>query len=357
MERIFVKPLKGLELAVYMPYNQDMIAKIKTLKYRKWNQASKCWVIPHSESIVEDLRKLFLGTRIIFHASLIQKETEEDVDQDVLSRFEEEILLRGYSGKTKKDYVSQLRKFLQWVERDIESCEENDLRNYLLYLLDQGASSSQMNQCMSAFKILFCEIMNRPKLIMNIPRPKAQLKLPDILSEEEVAKIFSKVINEKHKTILLLIYSAGLRVSEVVRLKVQDIDMDRKLIHIRQAKGKKDRYTMLSRVAMSAVQSYISKYEPRSWLFPSYDPTSHITERSVQKAFANVVDKVGIVKDVSVHTLRHSFATHLLEAGTDLRYIQELLGHQSSRTTERYTHVTTKDISRIQSPLDRLYKD
>ncbi len=141
---------------------------------------------------------------------------------------------------------------------------------------------------------------------------------------------------------------------EVVRLKVEDIDKERKLIHVRQGKGRNDRYTILSEAALQVVDIYCQKYRPSDWLFPGADPDRHVTERSVQHIFEQAREKVGIKKDVSVHSLRHSFATHLLEGGTDLRYIQELLGHKSSKTTEIYTHVSERDIRRIQSPLDRL---
>ena len=153
---------------------------------------------------------------------------------------------------------------------------------------------------------------------------------------------------------MLLTYSGGLRLGEVVRLKVGDIDSDRNLIHIRQAKGRKDRYTLLSKVALEALRAYYRKYQPQTWLFPGAKPGRHLHERSVQKVFDRAQEKAGIRKDVSTHTLRHSFATHLLESGTDLRYIQELLGHKSSKTTEIYTHVSEKNIGQIQSPLDAL---
>jgi integrase/recombinase XerD len=154
-----------------------------------------------------------------------------------------------------------------------------------------------------------------------------------------------------------LTYSAGLRVGEVVRLKLEDIDEERKLIHIRQAKGRKDRYTVLSQVAWDFLNIYLKKYQPEVWLFTGAESGTHLTERSVQHIFENACEKAGIKKDVSVHSLRHSFATHLLEGGTDLRYIQELLGHASSKTTEIYTHVSKRDIGSIQSPLDRLMQE
>jgi len=162
------------------------------------------------------------------------------------------------------------------------------------------------------------------------------------------------VSNIKHKVILMLIYSAGLRVSEVVRLRPEDLDTQRKLIHIRGGKGRKDRYTMLSDVALKMLSIYMQAKVPESWLFSGQKADAHITTRTVQKIFDDAVKKAGIRKEVSVHSLRHSFATHLLESGVDLRYIQELLGHKSSKTTEVYTHVSNKDLSKIRSPLDSI---
>lgn len=152
----------------------------------------------------------------------------------------------------------------------------------------------------------------------------------------------------------MLIYSAGLRVSEVVKLKPEDIDTERGLIHIKGAKGRKDRYTILSDTTMETLGLYMNANNPEKWLFPGQKADSHITTRTVQKIFEDTVEQVGIRKGVSVHSLRHSFATHLLESGVDLRYIQELLGHKSSKTTEIYTHVSNKDLSKIKSPLDSI---
>lgn len=174
---------------------------------------------------------------------------------------------------------------------------------------------------------------------------------------KKLATIFKGVTNLKHRTILILIYSAGLRVSEVVRLKLNDIDYERKLIHLHKAKGKKDRFTILSQIAEKFIKAYIKEYKPDYWLFPGAKPGKHLVERTAQHIFEKSLEKTAIIKKVSVHTLRHSFATHLLEGGTDLRYIQELLGHSSSKTTEIYTHVSKKSIASIQSPLDRFLLD
>ena len=168
-----------------------------------------------------------------------------------------------------------------------------------------------------------------------------------MLSQSEVLAILKAIENVKHRPILLITYSAGLSVGEVVRLRCEDLELERKLIHIQQAKHQKDRYTLLSDAALEAIRSYVEVHRPRTWLFPGAQRGRHLHERSVQKVFQKACSTSGISKTVSVHSLRHSFATHLLENGTDLRYIQELLGHKHSKTTEIYTHVSTRDISRI----------
>lgn len=188
-------------------------------------------------------------------------------------------------------------------------------------------------------------------------RPKKEKKLPNVLSMNEVMLILKALHNLKHRAILYLTYSSGLRVGEVVRLKTQDIDFERKTLRVSQGKGRKDRLTLLSDTAMDIVQPYLQQEKPEKWMFPGQHPERHITERTVQKVFEQARAASGIKKRVSIHALRHSFATHLLEGGIDIRFIQELLGHQSVRTTERYTHVSVKDIRRIKSPLDQLEEE
>ncbi|MDE3057575.1 MAG: tyrosine-type recombinase/integrase [Bacteroidota bacterium] len=192
-----------------------------------------------------------------------------------------------------------------------------------------------------------------PFTIGDIPRPQKEKKLPNVLSQEEVLKIFSCVDNLKHKTLLMLIYSAGLRVGEGVNLKISDVDGQRKMIHLRGAKGKKDRYTLLSDAALQALRAYYKEYKPKEFLFEGQGNRKHLSERSIQHVFERAVKQAGIRKTISLHGLRHSFATHLLESGVDLRYIQELLGHRSSKTTEIYTHVSKKSLGKIVNPLDQ----
>lgn len=202
-------------------------------------------------------------------------------------------------------------------------------------------AASTLNIIISALKFYYGEVLQK-NFIYEIKRPKKDKKLPVVLGNEEVKRILNAISNIKHKVILMLVYSGGLQVGEIIKLRPEDIDSNRKLIYIRASKGRKDRYTLLSNVALQTLREYWKKEKPQKWLFPSWNKEKHITARTVQKIFQNACKKDGISKDVSVHSLRHSFATHLLESGIYLRYIQEPLGHKSSKTTEIYTHLSTK---------------
>ncbi len=265
-----------------------------------------------------------------------------------------EMRLRNYSHKTIKAYVSCLRSFTQQVHpkhpRDVA---EQDIRGYLLFLIEEKRfAASSVNQVYNALRFLYVDLYKMPFAIGSIPRPRKEKKLPVVLDQTEALRIFDAIDNLKHKTILMLVYSAGLRVGEVVKLKIEDIDSKRNLIHLHGAKGKKDRYTLLSDVVLGSLRTYYRQYQPKEYLFEGAEGRKHLSERSVQHIFERAVKAAGIRKNVSVHSLRHAFATHLLEAGTDLRYIQELLGHQSAKTTEIYTHVSKKSLGKIISPLD-----
>ena len=226
--------------------------------------------------------------------------------------------------------------------------------DYLFHLAEEKqAATSTLNQAINALKFYYGTMLKK-KLVYEVKRPRKDKNLPVVLSQEEVAKILSSVDNIKHKVILMLMYSAGLRVGEVVKIKPEDIDAKRMLIFIQGAKGRKDRYTMLSETALEVLREYWKEYRPQKWLFPGQNREGYITTRTVEKIFSNACEAAKILKTVTAHNRRHSFATHLLESGTDLRYIQEILGHKSSKTTEIYTHVSTKDIRRIKSPLDSL---
>lgn len=267
---------------------------------------------------------------------------------------EKSLKLRGYSRKTIKVYLNHVGVLKRYCkDRNIKKIGEREINDYILYMIeDVKFSASYVNQAVSAIKFLYLNVIKKPVTIINLSRPKKEKKLPDILSYEEIKRIFEAVDNLKHKTILVMVYSSGLRVSEVVSLEIKDIDSIRMLVHVKQGKGKKDRYTILSNVALDLLRRYFRMYRPKRWLFEGAEHNRHLTERSAQRIFKKACERTNINKKVSIHNLRHSFATHLLEAGVDLRYIQELLGHQNTKTTEIYTHVTKKSIEKIQSPLD-----
>jgi site-specific recombinase XerD len=219
-------------------------------------------------------------------------------------------------------------------------------------------SSSYQNQSINAIKFYFEKVKNGPRIFYAIDRPQREKILPQVCSEEEVISILKCTKNLKHKAILTTIYSAGLRISELINLKIAHIDSDRMQIRVEQSKGKKDRYTLLSQKNLKLLREYIRVFRPYYYLFEGQRSTKEnpipYTARSIQVILKDSAKMAGITKKISVHTLRHSFATHLLEHGTDLRYIQNLLGHESSKTTEIYTHVTTKGFDQIKSPLDHL---
>jgi site-specific recombinase XerD len=274
-----------------------------------------------------------------------------------------EMRLRNYSHKTIKSYQSCIRGYIGFIRpKHPREATEGDIRRFLLHLVDhEDYAPSTVNQVINALRYLYVELYKRPMVLGDIPRPMKERKLPDVLSLEEVARIFNATENVKHKALLMVAYAGGLRVGEVVRLRIEDIDSGRNMTHVRKAKGKKERYTLLGNAALAILRQYWKEYHPREWLFEGQDrkdgkPQRHLSERSAQEVFEHAVARARIGKPVTFHSLRHSFATHLLEAGVDLRYIQELLGHRSSKTTEIYTHVSERKVEQIRSPLDLAMK-
>jgi site-specific recombinase XerD len=263
---------------------------------------------------------------------------------------------KNYSRSTIKTYIRELTLFFKRTNLSPEEVRTEDINLYLEKLRELGVCSrSRAVLCVSALKQLY---RNGGTFPMNpadgVVIPKRDHRYPDILSRREVQTIITGPRNPKHRFLLALIYSAGLRVGEAVKLRLNDLDTDRGMIHIRQSKGEKDRYAMYSPCLKTKFSEYTEYYKLRDWLFPGADPDRHLSVRSAQKVFERARDSGGIKKDVTIHSLRHAFATHLLEDGVDLRYIQELLGHKSSKTTEMYTHVARKQIRNIRSPLESL---
>jgi integrase/recombinase XerD len=358
---VVLKRFDEFQLSIWFAYNEEYYAKMRTIPGARWDADRRVWKIPDTLKSLEHLYERISKHHIRVDPSLKREKIyfwgdsqERTPEEDSLQAMVNSMRLRGYSFRTQRVYIAHLRRLFRYCStRGIEAIQHGDIYAYLLSLAQEEKSHAYIDQAVSAIKFFFVDTQGRLDLVVSFTRPKKERKLPDVLSIEEVRRLLHAIHNEKHRALLTIVYSSGLRVGEVVRLRTQDIDPDRKAIHIRQGKGKKDRYTLLSERAYALLQKYIRDENLYHWLFPGAVPGEHITERTVQKVFEQARERAGITKPCSVHTLRHSFATHLLEAGTDLRYIQELLGHRSSKTTEIYTHVSIKDIRRIQSPLDR----
>jgi integrase/recombinase XerD len=267
-----------------------------------------------------------------------------------------EMRLRDYRLKTIKSYLSCLRLFYRYfAKRELRDLKEEELQEYILFLYEKRQlASATVNQVYNALRFLYVDVYRRPYILDEVPRPRRVKRLPVALNRDEVIRLFAAKSNLKHKALLAVAYSGGLRVGEAVSLLPEDIDSQRMMIRIKGAKGGKDRYTILGRAALEILRQYWRAYRPKRWLFPGQNPERHLSERSAEAIFATAVRDAGIRKHVTFHCLRHSFATHLLEAGVDLRTIQELLGHSSLKTTEVYLHVTQKKIGQVQSPIDRL---
>jgi site-specific recombinase XerD len=268
----------------------------------------------------------------------------------------QELTLRNYSHKTISAYTSSLRRFAAYfAPRHPRELLATDIRKYLLHLIeDEKMAASTINQVLNALRFLYVELYKKPFVVGPIPRPKKPKRLLVVLSLEEVRRIFRVVRNPKHRCLLMVTYSGGLRVSEVIRLKPEDIDETRMLIYVRQGKRQKDRYTLLGKATLVELKKYWKQFPPEDWVFPGDRESGYLSRESAQKIFKGAARKAGITKLVSIHSLRHSFATHLLEAGVDLRYIQELLGHASSKTTEIYTHVSNRVMGQIANPIDKI---
>lgn len=353
-------------------YHAEFVTKIKRINGKRWDPQSGVWILPYTIRVIEHFLEEFKSYTITVDEVLREEndairqwmEVNRSAKWNASSKqphwnaewkqkMKDQLIRRGYSSKTIRVYCSHVERFSAYVTEKNGRFNSSTLQAYTLDLLNRSCSHVYVNQAISALKFYGRYVLQLDEVISYV-RPKKEKKLPNVLSAREVLMILQAVRNLKHKAILYLTYSSGLRVGEVVRLRVHDIDQERQMIRIRQGKGRKDRMTLLSEQALEIVKRYYHQERPENWLFPGQTAESHLTERTVQKVFEQALIASGIKKQVTVHTLRHSFATHLLESGIDIRYIQELLGHQSTRTTEIYTHVSAKDIRRIKSPLDQL---
>lgn len=260
--------------------------------------------------------------------------------------------LKKYALNTCKTYILQFEKFINhYPNKDIITLSEQEIRAYLQQLIQQNKSNSYINQAINSIKFYYEVVMGMPNRFYSIERPRKQQKLPRVLSKEEIRTMIANTNNIKHRCIVSLLYSAGLRRSELLNLKIEDIDSKGMLIFIRNAKNNRDRYSLLSKTVLKELRIYYSQWKPREYLFESPDGKKY-SGKSVGAIVSKAATKANIKRRVTPHILRHSFATHLLESGTDLRYIQTLLGHSSTKTTEIYTQVAVNNFKVIKNPLD-----
>ncbi|RYZ23636.1 MAG: integrase [Chitinophagaceae bacterium] len=286
---------------------------------------------------------------------MLQEQPLSAENRESFSRFTELLRLKGYSINTQRTYCNEFHFFLRMLgTTPAANLARDEVQGYLLVLLQEKRyTEAHLHTAVNALKFYYEKVEGREKEFYNLPRPKKVLALPDVLAEEEVVSLIAATPNLKHRALLMTAYSAGLRVSELVHLKLVDIDSKRMLIHVRRGKGKKDRYVGLSQKLLEVLRQYFVQYRPRDYLFEG-ERGGPYSARSAQEVLQAAKRAAGIEKRGSIHMLRHSYATHLLEGGTDIRYIQDLLGHFDLKTTVRYAHVAKKGPTTIQSPLDRL---
>jgi site-specific recombinase XerD len=339
---------KEKRIAVYFEKNAEWIARIKQLEGARWSQTMGVWHLPDT-----------LENRIRFRISQSEGKSAlsqiKENNQLVLKRFIEEIQLKGYSENTLKTYRNEFGIYLHYLkEIPAQSCTVEDIRNYILYCINElQLSEATIHSRINAVKFYYEQVLRRERFLIEIPRPKKPLQLPKVIAPADIKRLFATADNLKHNTMLKLCYGLGLRVSEIVNLKIKDIDSKAMQVFIERTKGKKDRYVNLPESILPQLRAYFTEYKPKVYLFEGQYGGQY-SSRSAQQVFKNALLKAKINKTVGIHSLRHSFATHLLEQGTDIRFIQELLGHSDIKTTLLYTEVSDKSIRKIKSPLDNL---
>jgi integrase/recombinase XerD len=329
-------------------------AIIKNFPGRRYSGTLKCFYVPYSPENLVNLRTaLHPFQKVVVTKAEIQDKSIHGVE--IPAEYLEKLKRMRYSAATCDNYMIQFWKFLEHIwPKMIQDIDEGLIKEYLFYLVEvRRVSISTQNQAVNSIKFYLEHVLAGERTVYYTERPRKELKLPTVLSEEEIKSLFETTRNIKHKTIMLLVYSAGLRMSELLALTWNDLDTSRNVINIRNGKGRKDRITLLSPVCYAYLEQYRNRYKPSFWVFEGAAGKPY-SARSVNNIIKRAGRKANIAKIISAHTLRHSFATHLLESGTDLRYIQALLGHESSRTTERYAHVTKRGFDRLKSPLDNL---
>lgn len=359
-------------------YNSKLIRALKAHTPALWSEPLQCWYIPcnafnpekfkrifgqdyylhanrrYAEAIMAHIRKGLKSNGTTRYSGFFQQ--PDPVREQKIRSFRSWMATKRYSERTIKVYCECLQLFFRFFnDKSVEAIENADLVDFNnRYILANGYSATFQNQVINALKLFYSRMEGVKLEVDQLERPRRSHPLPNVLSKEEVALILRACINNKHRTMLCLIYACGLRRGELLNLKPSDVASSRGLLLIRQGKGNKDRIVPISEKTIEMLRGYYSMYRPKVWLFEGQVAGQPYSERSLQLVLRHAMKTAKIKKPVTLHWLRHSYATHLLENGTDLRYIQELLGHKSSKTTEIYTHVTTRSLQKIKSPFDDL---
>ena len=384
----------GQQISISFDNDNALNQVVKKISGTRWSKTNKCWYILLNKENYTTIIQKFNNKAIINNTQLkqylVQKNkvvaTSPKAPQPVtvaraiiykpapkpvaaihqlspaniqaLKLFTQHLILKAYSPSTIRTYSNELVQFLHAIKNQpAGSFTVPRLKDYLQYcFVTLKLSEATLHSRINALKFYYEQVLGQEKFFWEIPRPKKPDQLPKLLNAEELRKLFNALTNKKHKAMLFTAYSAGLRVSEIVNLKISHIDSTQMQIFIERAKGKKDRYVNLSPVLLDILRTYIKGYQPRprKYLFESEQTLDAYPTRTIQQIFTNAKNKAGIQKEVGIHSLRHSFATHLLDKGTDIRFIKDLLGHFDIKTTERYLHVSNHKLVNIVSPLDDL---
>jgi site-specific recombinase XerD len=367
LKHLLIDDKKFIGLKFYTNHALEIL--VKSLKNISWSKEFNLFYVPNNRTQLDEIYAIFRGVAWIdskyFFQNTRSKQLDEKFDVEWYRRrkklshkrycpdsYIKKLELKKYSNNTVRSYVTHFEMFINNFESiELDRLNENDIRDYIQQLIQEKRSNSYINLAINSIKFYYEIVLEMPNRFYQIERPRVKKKLPTILSKESVRLMIENTNNIKHRCIVSLLYSAGLRRSELINLKLVDIDSERMLIHVMDAKGNKDRYTLLSQTTLNDLRLYYKQWKPKKHLFES-PKQSKYSANSVGKIVSNAAIKAGIRKRVSAHTLRHSFATHLLENGTDLRHIQLLLGHNSTKTTEIYTHVAKSSFNSIKNPLD-----
>ena len=346
-------------------YDFEIVKRIKRIKGSRWSPEKKYWYFLYTENNLKHLESLFRGKAVLEFSGLkdlkpwkvmVHLEPLWDEGKQHVNNLTKYMISQRYSPSSIETYKACFVRFLRYIQpKDIREINESEIMEFVHdYIIPNGYSYTFQNQTINAVKLFFGKVIRTEFNIEKLERPPKIRQLPNVLGKEEVTRILNAPVNHKHRIILSLIYACGLRRSELINLQTRDIESGRLVVRIRQSKGRKDRLVPLPEKLLFQLREYYKRYRPEKWLFEGQKSGSQYTASSLGKILKSAAEKAGIRKPVSLHWLRHSYATHLLESGTDLRYIQELLGHSSSKTTEIYTHVSTRKISEIKSPFEDL---